>query len=163
MFNLEEELKKLPAKPGVYIMHDKWDNIIYIGKAKVLKNRVRQYFQSNRNKSAKIVQMVSHIQYFEYIITDSELEALVLECNLIKEHRPKYNTMLKDDKSYPFIKITVGEEYPRVLFARKMKHGAGKYFGPYTSAAAVKDTIELLCKLYKVRTCNRNLPKLNIL
>ena len=159
MFNLEEELKKLPAKPGVYIMHDKWDNIIYIGKAKILKNRVRQYFQSSRNKSAKIVQMVSHIQYFEYIITDSELEALVLECNLIKEHRPKYNTMLKDDKSYPFIKITVGEEYPRVLFARKMKHGAGKYFGPYTSAAAVKDTIELLCKLYKVRTCNRNLPK----
>ena len=128
MFNLEEELKKLPAKPGVYIMHDKWDNIIYIGKAKILKNRVRQYFQSSRNKSAKIVQMVSHIQ-------------------------------LKDDKSYPFIKITVGEEYPRVLFARKMKHGAGKYFGPYTSAAAVKDTIELLCKLYKVRTCNRNLPK----
>ena len=125
MFNLEEELKKLPAKPGVYIMHDKWDNIIYIGKAKILKNRVRQYFQSSRNKSAKIVQMVSHIQYFEYIITDSELEALVLECNLIKEHRPKYNTMLKDDKSYPFIKITVGEEYPRVLFARKMKHGAG--------------------------------------
>ena len=117
MFNLEEELKKLPAKPGVYIMHDKWDNIIYIGKAKILKNRVRQYFQSSRNKSAKIVQMVSHIQYFEYIITDSELEALVLECNLIK--------------------ITVGEEYPRVLFARKMKHGAGKYFGPYTSAAAV--------------------------
>ena len=159
MFNLEEELKKLPAKPGVYIMHDKWDNIIYIGKAKILKNRVRQYFQSSRNKSAKIVQMVSHIQYFEYIITDSELEALVLECNLIKEHRPKYNTMLKDDKSYPFIKITVGEAYPRVLFARKMKHGAGKYFGPYTSAAAVKDTIELLCKLYKVRTCNRNLPK----
>ena len=128
MFNLEEELKKLPAKPGVYIMHDKWDNIIYIGKAKILKNRVRQYFQSSRNKSAKIVQMVSHIQYFEYIITDSELEALVLECNLIKEHRPKYNTMLKDDKSYPFIKITVGEEYPRVLFARKMKHGAGSLF-----------------------------------
>jgi len=159
VFDLDEELKKLPAKPGVYIMHDKHDNIIYIGKAKILKNRVRQYFQSSRNKSPKIVQMVSQISYFEYIITDSELEALVLECNLIKEHRPKYNTMLKDDKSYPFIKITVGEEFPRVLFARRMKHGTGKYFGPYTSAGAVKDTIELLCKLYKVRTCNRSLPK----
>lgn len=159
MFDLEEELKKLPDKPGVYIMHDKWDNIIYVGKAKVLKNRVRQYFQSSRNHSPKTVQMVSHIEYFEYIITDSELEALVLECNLIKEHRPKYNIMLKDDKSYPFIKITINEEYPRVLFARDMKHGAAKYFGPYTSAGAVKDTIELLCKLYKVRTCNRILPR----
>ena len=103
--------------------------------------------------------MVSHIAYFEYIVTDSELEALVLECNLIKEHRPKYNTMLKDDKSYPFIKVTVNEEYPRVLFSRTMKHGTGKFFGPYTSAGAVKETIELLCKLYKVRTCNRRLPK----
>ena len=159
MFDFDEELRKLPAKPGVYIMHDKHDNIIYIGKAKILKNRVRQYFQSSRNKSPKIVQMVSHIAYFEYIITDSELEALVLECNLIKEHRPKYNTMLKDDKSYPFIRITVGEQFPRVMFARKMKHGAGKYFGPYTSVSAVRDTIELLSKLYKVRTCNRNLPK----
>ncbi|MCI6163602.1 MAG: excinuclease ABC subunit UvrC [Lachnospira sp.] len=159
MFDIEEELKKLPAKPGVYIMHDRFDNIIYVGKAISLKNRVRQYFQSSRNHSPKIVQMVSHIEYFEYIITDSELEALVLECNLIKEHRPKYNTMLKDDKSYPFIKVTLGEAYPRVLFARNMKHGAGKYYGPYTSAGAVKDTIELLCKLYKVRTCNRNLPK----
>ena len=108
MFNLEEELKKLPDKPGVYIMHDKHDTIIYVGKAKILKNRVRQYFQSNKNHSAKVVQMVSHIAYFEYIVTDSELEALVLECNLIKEHRPKYNTMLKDDKSYPFIKVTIG-------------------------------------------------------
>lgn len=159
MFDIEEELKKLPAKPGVYIMHDRFDNIIYVGKAISLKNRVRQYFQSSRNHSPKIVQMVSHIEYFEYIITDSELEALVLECNLIKEHRPKYNTMLKDDKSYPFIKVTLGEAYPRVLFARNMKHGTGKYYGPYTSAGAVKDTIELLCKLYKVRTCNRNLPK----
>ncbi len=159
MFDIEEELKKLPAKPGVYIMHDRFDNIIYVGKAISLKNRVRQYFQSSRNHSPKIVQMVSHIEYFEYIITDSELEALVLECNLIKEHRPKYNTMLKDDKSYPFIKVTLGEAYPRVIFARNMKHGAGKYYGPYTSAGAVKDTIELLCKLYKVRTCNRNLPK----
>lgn len=159
MFDIEEELKKLPAKPGVYIMHDRFDNIIYVGKAISLKNRVRQYFQSSRNHSPKIVQMVSHIEYFEYIITDSELEALVLECNLIKEHRPKYNTMLKDDKSYPFIKVTLGEAYPRALFARNMKHGTGKYYGPYTSAGAVKDTIELLCKLYKVRTCNRNLPK----
>ena len=159
MFDLEEELKKLPDKPGVYLMHDKWDNIIYIGKAKILKNRVRQYFQSSRNKSPKIVQMVSNIEYFEYIITDSELEALVLECNLIKEHRPKYNTMLKDDKSYPFIKVTVNEAYPRVLIARDMKHGAARYFGPYTSAGAVKDTIELLRRLYKIRTCNRALPK----
>lgn len=159
MFNLEEELKKLPDKPGVYIMHDKHDIIIYVGKAKILKNRVRQYFQSNKNHSAKVVQMVSHIAYFEYIVTDSELEALVLECNLIKEHRPKYNTMLKDDKSYPFIKVTIGEEFPRVLFSRTMKHGTGKFFGPYTSAGAVKETIELLCKLYKVRTCSRRLPK----
>ncbi|MCR5516453.1 MAG: excinuclease ABC subunit UvrC [Lachnospira sp.] len=158
MLDLEEELKKLPAKPGVYIMHDKFDNIIYVGKAKILKNRVRQYFQSHRNHSPKIIQMVSRVAYFEYIITDSELEALVLENNLIKEHRPKYNTMLKDDKTYPFIKITVNEAFPRVLFSRTMKHGTGKYFGPYTSSAAVKDTIELLTKLYKVRTCNRKLP-----
>lgn len=159
MFELEEELKKLPAKPGVYIMHDKNDNIIYVGKAVSLKNRVRQYFHSSRNHSSKIKKMVSHISYFEYIITDSELEALVLECNLIKEHRPKYNTMLKDDKTYPFIKVTVGEAYPRVMFSRNMKHGTGRYFGPYTSAGAVKDTIELLCKLYKIRTCSRSLPK----
>lgn len=159
MFDLEEELKKLPAKPGVYIMHDKYDTIIYVGKAVSLKNRVRQYFQSSRNHSSKIKKMVSHIAYFEYIITDSELEALVLECNLIKEHRPKYNTMLKDDKTYPFIKVTVGEAYPRVMFSRNMKHGTGRYFGPYTSAGAVKDTIELLCKLYKIRTCSRSLPK----
>ena len=140
-------------------MHDKNDNIIYVGKAVSLKNRVRQYFHSSRNHSSKIKKMVSHISYFEYIITDSELEALVLECNLIKEHRPKYNTMLKDDKTYPFIKVTVGEAYPRVMFSRNMKHGTGRYFGPYTSAGAVKDTIELLCKLYKIRTCSRSLPK----
>lgn len=159
MFNLEEELKKLPDKPGVYIMHDKHDTIIYVGKAKVLKNRVRQYFQSSKNHSAKVVQMVSHIAYFEYIVTDSELEALVLECNLIKEHRPKYNTMLKDDKSYPFIKVTVNEPYPRVLFARRMKKDKARYFGPYTSGGAVKDVIELVRKLYQVRSCNRNLPR----
>lgn len=159
MFDLEEELKKLPDKPGVYIMHDKIDTIIYVGKAISLKNRVRQYFRSSTKHTAKIKKMVSNIAYFEYIITDSELEALVLECNLIKEHRPKYNTMLKDDKTYPFIKVTVHEAYPRVLFSRDMKHGTGRYFGPYTSASAVKDTIELLCKLYKIRTCSRQLPK----
>ena len=159
MFQIEEELKKLPAKPGVYIMHGEKDEIIYIGKAIVLKNRVRQYFQSSRNKSAKIEQMVSHIRRFEYIITDSELEALVLECNLIKEHRPRYNTMLKDDKSYPYIKVTVYEEFPRILFARDMKKDKSKYYGPYTSAGAVKDTLELLRKLYQIRTCNKSLPK----
>ena len=158
MFDLEEELKKLPDKPGVYIMHDKIGTIIYVGKAVSLKNRVRQYFRASTNHSAKIKRMVSKIDYFEYIITDSELEALVLECNLIKEHSPKYNTMLKDDKTYPFIKITTGEHFPRVLFSRKIVHGTGKYYGPYTSAGAVKDAIELLCKLYKIRTCNRKLP-----
>ena len=159
MFDIEEELKKLPAQPGVYIMHDKKDEIIYVGKAISLKNRVRQYFQSSRNKTAKIEQMVSRIARFEYIITDSELEALVLECNLIKEHRPRYNTMLKDDKTYPYIKVTVSEEFPRVLFSREMKKDRNRYFGPYTSAGAVKDTIELIQKLYKIRTCSRNLPK----
>ncbi|SHO48814.1 excinuclease ABC subunit UvrC [Anaerocolumna xylanovorans] len=158
-FNIEEELKKLPAKPGVYIMHDKHDTIIYVGKAISLKNRVRQYFQNSRNLTPKIQQMVARIQYFEYIITDSELEALVLECNLIKEHRPKYNTMLKDDKSYPYIKVTIQEDFPRVLFARQRGKDKAKYFGPYTSSKAVKDTIELIQKLYLTRTCNRNLPK----
>ena len=159
MFHIEEELKKLPAKPGVYLMHDERDEIIYVGKAVSLKNRVRQYFQSSRNKGAKIEQMVTHIARFEYIITDSELEALVLESNLIKEHRPKYNTMLKDDKSYPFIKVTVQEAYPRVLFARRMKKDKNRYFGPYTSAGAVKDVIELARKLYQVRSCSRTLPR----
>ena len=159
MFNIEEELKKLPAQPGVYLMHDARDEIIYVGKAISLKNRVRQYFQSSRNKTAKIEQMVSRIARFEYIVTDSELEALVLECNLIKEHQPRYNTMLKDDKAYPYIKVTVGEDFPRVLFARTMKKDKSKYFGPYTSAGAVKDTIDLIHKLYKIRTCSRNLPK----
>ena len=158
-FNIEEELKKLPGRPGVYIMHDDNDAIIYVGKAISLKNRVRQYFQSSRNKGPKIEQMVTRIRRFEYIVTDSELEALVLECNLIKEHRPKYNTMLKDDKTYPFIKVTVGEDYPRVLFSRSMKKDKSKYYGPYTSAGAVKDTIDLIRKLYKLRSCNRSLPK----
>ena len=159
MFLIEEELKKLPGKPGVYIMHGEKDEIIYVGKAVSLKNRVRQYFQSSRNKGAKIEQMVTHITRFEYIVTDSELEALVLECNLIKEHRPKYNTMLKDDKTYPFIKVTVNEPYPRVLFSRTMKKDKAKYFGPYTSSTAVKDVIELVRKIYMVRSCNRTLPR----
>ena len=150
MFDIEEGLKKLPAKPGVYLMHDEKDAIIYVGKAVSLKNRVRQYFQSSRNKGVKIEQMVTHIARFEYIITDSELEALVLECNLIKEHRPKYNTMLMDDKTYPYIKVTVNEEYPRVLFSRQLKKDKGKYYGPYTSAGAVKDTIDLIHKLYQI-------------
>lgn len=159
MFCIEEELKKLPASPGVYLMHDEQDNIIYVGKAINLKNRVRQYFQSSRLRTAKIEQMVSKIVRFEYIVTDSEVEALILECNLIKEHHPKYNTMLMDDKGYPFIKVTVNEEFPRIIFSRNMKKDKAKYFGPYTSATAVKDTIELLTKIYKLRTCSRNLPK----
>ena len=159
MFNIEEELKKLPKEPGVYIMHDAYDDIIYVGKAISLKNRVRQYFQSSRNLTPKIQQMVSKIARFEYIVTDSELEALVLECNLIKEHRPKYNTMLKDDKTYPYIKVTVNEPYPRILFSRTMKKDKARYFGPYTSAGAVKDTIELLQKIYKIRNCQRVLPR----
>ncbi len=159
MFDIQEELKKLPGKPGVYIMHDEKDAIIYVGKAISLKNRVRQYFQSSRNKGVKIEQMVTHIRRFEYIVTDSELEALVLECNLIKEHRPKYNTMLMDDKSYPFIKVTVEEPFPRIMLARRMAKDKSRYFGPYTSVGAVKDTIELIRKLYHIRSCNRKLPK----
>lgn len=159
MFVIEEELKKLPASPGVYIMHGSNDEIIYIGKAISLKNRVRQYFQISRKRTAKINKMVSQVSRFEYIVTDSELEALILECNLIKEHKPKYNTMLKDDKAYPFIKVTVNEPFPRIIFARQMKKDGAKYFGPYPSAGAVKNTIELVSKLYKTRTCSRNLPK----
>lgn len=159
MFCIEEELKKLPGSPGVYLMHDEKDEIIYVGKAISLKNRVRQYFQTSRTRTPKIEQMVSRIRRFEYIVTDSEVEALILECNLIKEHRPKYNTMLMDDKGYPFIRVTINEEYPRIMMARNMKKDKSKYFGPYTSAGAVKDTIELLTKIYKIRTCNRSLPK----
>ena len=158
-FDIEEELKKLPDKPGVYIMHDEKDEIIYVGKAISLKNRVRQYFQSSRNHTNNIKQMVSNIRRFEYIITDSELEALVLECNLIKLHRPRYNTMLKDDKTYPFIKITVNEPFPRIISSREMKRDKARYFGPFTSGKAVNDTIELLNKTYGIRTCRRNLPK----
>ena len=159
MFDIEEELKKLLARPGVYIMHDDKDAIIYVGKAISLKNRVRQYFQKSRNLGIKKEQMVEQIARFEYIITDSELEALVLESNLIKEHRPKYNTMLKDDKNYPFIKVTVGEAFPRIMMARKMKKDKSRYFGPYTSGGAVKDVIELTRKLYHLRSCSRSLPK----
>ena len=159
MFNFEEELKKLPKNPGVYIMRDDRDVILYVGKAVNLHNRVRSYFRENIGRGPMIDKMVSLIARFEYIVTDSELEALVLENNLIKEHSPKYNTLLKDDKTYPYIKVTVGEEYPRILFSRMMKKDKSKYFGPYTSAAAVKDTIELLNKLYHLRTCNRSLPR----
>ena len=159
MFNIEEELKKLPDQPGVYIMHDDKDAIIYIGKAVSLTKRVHQYFQASHNEGIKKAQMVKQIARFEYIITDSELEALVLECNLIKEHRPKYNTMLRDDKTYPYIKVTVGEDFPRVLFSRQQKRDKSRYFGPYTSAGAVKETIELVNKLYHLRTCNRVLPR----
>lgn len=159
MFDIQEELKKLPQKPGVYIMHDADDTIIYVGKAISLRNRVRQYFRPSHNEGIRKDQMVKQIARFEYIITDSELEALILECNLIKEHRPKYNTMLRDDKSYPYIRVTLGEAFPRVLFSRQMKKDKSRYFGPYTSAGAVKDTIELLRKIYQLRTCNRSLPK----
>ena len=158
-FNIQEELKKLPDQPGVYIMHDKTDTIIYIGKAKSLTKRVHQYFQPSHDEGIKKRQMVEHIEYFEYIITDSELEALVLECNLIKEHCPKYDTMLRDDKTYPYIKVTVGETFPRVMFSRQMKKDRSRYFGPYTSAGAVKDTIDLINKIYGLRTCNRKLPR----
>lgn len=159
MFVIEEELKKLPAKPGVYLMHDEKDEIIYVGKAISLKNRVRQYFQSSRNKGVKIEQMVTHIRRFEYIVTDSELEALVLECNLIKEHRPKYNTMLMDDKTYPFIKVTVQEPFPRIMMVRRQAKDKAKYFGPFTSSQAVKDIIDMVRKLYHLRSCSRNLPR----
>ena len=159
MFNFEEELKKLPREPGVYIMRDDKDVILYVGKAINLHNRVRSYFRENIGRGPAIDQMVSLIARFEYIVTDSELEALVLENNLIKENSPKYNTLLKDDKTYPYIKVTVGEDYPRILFSRTMKKDKSRYFGPYTSAAAVKDTIELLNKLYQLRTCNRVLPR----
>lgn len=157
-FDFEEELRKLPKQPGVYIMHDERDAIIYVGKAVNLHNRVRSYFRKIVGRGPQIDRMVEQIARFEYIVTDSELEALVLENNLIKEHRPKYNTMLKDDKTYPYIKVTVGEAYPRVVFSRLMKKDKARYFGPFTSAAAVKDTIELINRMYGLRDCRRNLP-----
>lgn len=158
-FNLEEELHKLPNEPGVYIMHDEADNVLYVGKAKNLHNRVRSYFRKIVGRGPQIDKMVGLIDYFEYIVTDSELEALVLENNLIKEYSPKYNTLLKDDKTYPYIKVTLGEEYPRVQFSRLMKKDKSKYFGPYQSSAAVKDTIDLVNKVFKLRTCNKALPR----
>ncbi len=159
MFDIQEELKKLPNCPGVYIMHDEKDAIIYVGKAVNLHNRVRSYFRKNIGRGPQIDKMVTLISRFEYIVTDSELEALVLENNLIKEHSPKYNTLLKDDKTYPYIKVTMGESYPRVLFSRQMKKDRSRYFGPYSGAAKVKETIDLINKLYQLRTCNKNLPR----
>lgn len=159
MFDLQEELKKLPARPGVYLMHDKTGTIIYVGKAVSLKNRVRQYFQQSRNVSPKIERMISRIAYFEYIVTDSEMEALVLECNLIKEHSPKYNTMLKDDKSYPYIRATIQEPFPRLLFAHRKERNNDKYFGPYTSVGAMKETLEFLRKTFFIRNCRKNIKE----
>lgn len=159
MFDIQEELRKLPAKPGVYLMHDKSDAIIYVGKAISLKNRVRQYFQAGRRVSPKIEKMISQIDHFEYIITDSEVEALVLENNLIKEHEPKYNTMLKDDKTYPYIKATVYEDFPRLIYSRQQKKDRCRYFGPFTNVTAARDTLEFAHKIYKIRTCRRVLPR----
>ncbi|NLN14342.1 MAG: excinuclease ABC subunit UvrC [Tissierellia bacterium] len=159
MFNIEEELKKLPDKPGVYIMKDKSDDIIYVGKAISLKKRVRQYFQSPNNQPMKVRSMVSHIKEFEYIIVDNEVEALVLEANLIKKHRPKYNILLRDDKQYPYIKVTLNEKYPRVVKTRKVLKDGAKYFGPYPSASAVNDSIDVIHDIYPIRTCKLNLEK----
>lgn len=159
MFDFSEELKKLPDKPGVYIMHSDTDEIIYVGKAINLKNRVRQYFQNSKNKSPKVAAMVSHIAYFEYIVTASEMEALLLECNLIKEHRPKYNVMLKDDKTYPYIKVTIAEEYPRIFITRKYVKDKNRYFGPITDATAARETVDIIHKLFPIRKCRKSLPK----
>lgn len=158
-FDLQKELRQLPNRPGVYLMHDRDDRIIYVGKAKILKNRVRQYFQSGIKRTAKIEMMIGHIAWFEYIVVDSELEALVLENNLIKEHTPKYNTLLKDDKTYPYIKVTVDEDFPRVMMTREQKKDRARYFGPYALVGSVSGIIELIRKLYCIRTCNRTLPR----
>lgn len=159
MFDIKEELKKLPKQPGVYLMKDAYDNIIYVGKAIVLKNRVRQYFQNSAALSPKIARMVQSVASFEYIVTDSEVEALILENNLIKKHQPKYNTMLKDDKSYPYIKVTVDEPFPRVLLSRELKKDKAKYYGPYTNSGAARETIDLIRKIWKIRHCSRVLPR----
>ena len=160
-FDIKKELKKMPDTPGVYIMHDDHDDIIYIGKAVNLKRRVSSYFRASANHSQKIKSMVANVNRFEYIMTDSELEALILECNLIKENRPRYNTMLMDDKTYPYICVTTSEDYPRVILARRMQKDGNKYYGPFTSGGAVRDTIELLQKLYKIRNCNKKLKDYN--
>ena len=159
MFNIEEELKNLPDKPGVYLMKDKNNEIIYVGKAISLRKRVRQYFQSSKNNPPKVQAMVKHISEFEYIIVDNEVEALILEANLIKKHKPKYNILLRDDKQYPYIKVTTNEKYPRILKTRQMQKDGAKYFGPYPSVSAVNDAIEIIRNLYPIRTCNRNLEK----
>ncbi len=159
MFNLEEELKNLPEEPGVYIMHDKDDEIIYVGKAKILKNRVRQYFGSGKNHTPKVAAMVSNVAYFEYIVTDSEVEALVLECNLIKKHRPKYNILLKDDKQYPYIKVTINEEYPKIFMSRTLKNDGAKYFGPYTGMQPVRAALDIVQKIFKPPLCRRKFPE----
>ena len=159
MFDIQEHLKQLPAEPGVYLMKDKFDNIIYVGKAKILKNRVRQYFQSSKNHSSKVKSMVKNIDKFEYIITDSELEALILECNLIKKYKPKYNVLLRDDKTYPYIKVTTNEDFPRVLKVRKVIKYKAKYFGPYTNTTAVNDTLDIIKNIYPIRTCNIDIER----
>ena len=159
MFDIQEHLKQLPSEPGVYLMKDKFNNIIYVGKAKVLKNRVRQYFQSSKNHSSKVKSMVKNIDRFEYIITDSELEALILECNLIKKYKPKYNVLLRDDKTYPYIKVTTNEDFPRVLKVRKVIKDKAKYFGPYTNTTAVNDTLDIIKSIYPIRTCNIDIEK----
>jgi len=159
MFDLKEELKNLPEQPGVYLMHDASDTIIYVGKAKILKNRVRQYFQSNSSHTPKVRAMVSHIAYFEYIVTDSEVEALVLECNLIKKYRPKYNVLLKDDKQYPYLKVTINENYPRIVKTRVLKNDGAKYFGPYMGVNTIKNTLEIIRKIFKPPTCTRKFPQ----
>ncbi|CEI71642.1 MULTISPECIES: excinuclease ABC subunit UvrC [Romboutsia] len=159
MFDIQDHLKKLPAQPGVYLMKDKFDNIIYVGKAVSLKNRVRQYFQSSKNHPSKVKSMVKNIYKFEYIITDSELEALILECNLIKQYRPKYNVLLRDDKTYPYIKVTTNEDFPRVLKVRRVLKDKARYFGPYTNTTAVNDTLEIIRNTYPIRTCNIDIDK----
>ena len=156
-FNFSEELKKMPQTPGVYLMHDSRDDVIYVGKAVNLKRRVSSYFRQSTKKSLKIESMVSNVSRFEYILTDSELEALILECNLIKEYRPKYNTMLMDDKTYPYVMVTTSEDYPRIVMARRMKKDGNKYFGPFTSGGAVRDTIELLQKMFQIRNCRKSI------
>ncbi|WP_378058230.1 excinuclease ABC subunit UvrC [Clostridioides difficile] len=159
MFDIQEHLKKLPSEPGVYLMKDKYDHIIYVGKAISLKNRVRQYFQSSKNHTSKVKSMVKNIYKFEYIITDSELEALILECNLIKRYRPKYNVVLRDDKTYPYIKVTTNEDYPRILKVRRVLKDKAKYFGPYTNITAVNDTLELISSTYPIRSCKIDIDK----
>lgn len=159
MFDWEEELKNLPDQPGVYLMHDSDGTIIYVGKAKILKNRVRQYFRKSSNHTPKVLAMVANVAYFEYIVTDSEIEALALECNLIKKHRPKYNILLKDDKHYPYLKVTINEPYPRILKVRKLLNDGAKYYGPYMGAGTIKNTIEIVQKLFKPPTCHRRFPQ----